>query len=232
MIAVSKRRETIRGSSRFFALSAALLGAGSFLSCGPGRALHFAPKPSPNVLLVTIDTLRADHLGCYGAKTKTPTLDALAAEGVLFEKALSHVPLTLPSHASLFTGTYPIAHGIRDNGAFRLAETHRTLASLFRERGYRTGAFVASFPLDSRFGLDQGFEVYDDVYGEGSWYDIKIAERPADEVLKPAAAWIEGAEGRPFFAFVHLYDPHSPYEPPAPFSTRFASDLYTGEVAY
>jgi arylsulfatase A-like enzyme/predicted Zn-dependent protease len=204
----------------------------SLLSCRPGAEKPFDPRPSPNVLLVSIDTLRADHLGSYGAKTKTPTLDALAAEGVLFERAVSHVPLTLPSHASLFTGTYPIAHGIRDNGAFRLAATHRTLASLFRERGYRTGAFVASFPLDSRFGLDQGFEIYDDVYGEGSWYDIKIAERPADEVLKPAAAWIEETAEKPYFAFVHLYDPHSPYEPPAPFAARFAGDPYTGEVAY
>jgi arylsulfatase A-like enzyme len=99
------------------------------------------------------------------------------------------VPLTLPSHASILTGIYPIAHGIRDNGAFRLAPVHRTLASLFHDRGYRTGAFVGSFPLDSRFGLDQGFEVYDDVNGEGTFYDIKIAEAP-DEVLA-AAAWIE-----------------------------------------
>jgi arylsulfatase A-like enzyme/Flp pilus assembly protein TadD len=205
---------------------------GFLISCQAREELPFTPRPSPNVLLVSIDTLRADHLGCYGAKAKTPTLDRLAAQGVLFERAVSHVPLTLPSHASLFTGLYPIAHGIRDNGAFRLSPTHRTLASLFRDRGYRTGAFVASFPLDSRFGLDQGFDVYDDVYGEATAYDVKIAERPADEVLEPAAAWIEKAGGKPFFAFVHLYDPHSPYEPPPSFRARFGTDLYSGEIAY
>ncbi len=208
-----------------------LFGAAFLLSCQQG-GFRFAPRPSPNVLLVSIDTLRADHLGCYGAKAKTPTIDGLAADGVLFERAVSHVPLTLPSHASLLTGIYPIAHGIRDNGAFRLAPVHRTLASLFHDRGYRTGAFVGSFPLDSRFGLDQGFDVYDDVNGEGAFYDIKIAERPADEVLKPAAAWIEKTAGDPYFAFVHLYDPHSPYEPPPPFAERFGSDPYTGEIAY
>jgi arylsulfatase A-like enzyme/tetratricopeptide (TPR) repeat protein len=206
--------------------------AAFLLSCHPGSEGRFSPRPSPNVLLVSIDTLRADHLGCYGARAKTPTIDGLAADGVLFERAVSHVPVTLPSHASLLTGIYPIAHGIRDNGAFRLASTHRTLASLLRERGYRTGAFVASFPLDSRFGLDQGFDVYDDVYGEGSYYDIQIAERPADEVLNPAAAWIEQTAGGPFFAFVHLYDPHSPYEPPPPFAERFGNDPYSGEIAY
>jgi arylsulfatase A-like enzyme/Tfp pilus assembly protein PilF len=221
-----------QGFMRAFAFGAMLLGAGHLLSCRQASPLRFAPRPSPNVLLVSIDTLRADHLGCYGAKTGTPTLDTLAASGVLFERAVSHVPLTLPSHASLFTGVYPMAHGIRDNGAFRLSASHRTLAALFREQGYRTGAFVASFPLDSRFGLDQGFQVYDDVNGEGSFYDVKIAERPADEVLNPAAEWIEGTGGERFFAFVHLYDPHSPYEPPAAFAARFASDLYTGEVAY
>ena len=217
---------------RAFVFGVIVVGAGYLLSCRPGGERHFAPRPSPSVLLVSIDTLRADHLGCYGARAKTPTIDGLAAEGVLFERAVSHVPLTLPSHASLLTGIYPIAHGIRDNGAFRLVPAHRTLASLFHDRGYRTGAFVASFPLDSRFGLDQGFDVYDDVNGEGAFYDVKIAERPADEVLTPAAAWIEKSAGDPYFAFVHLYDPHSPYEPPPPFAALFGSDPYTGEIAY
>jgi arylsulfatase A-like enzyme/Tfp pilus assembly protein PilF len=193
---------------------------------------RFTPRPSPNVLLVSIDTLRADHLGCYGASSKTPTLDGLAAEGVLFERAVSHVPLTLPSHTSMLTGTYPIRNGVRDNGAYRLGRDHRTLASIFRAGGYRTGAFVGSFPLDSRFGLDQGFDVYDDVVGEATSYDVKIAERPADEVLRPAARWIVEGSDEPFFAFVHLYDPHSPYEPPPPFARRFEADPYSGEIAY
>jgi len=201
-----------------------------YLHLRGGPAL--APRPGPNVLLVSIDTLRADHLGAYGAKVATPTLDRLAAEGVVFERAVSQVPLTLPSHTSLLTGIYPIAHGVRDNAGFRLAPTRPTLAKIFRERGYRTGAFVGSFPLDSRFGLDQGFEVYDDAYGEASAYDVKIVERRAEDVLKPAASWIEARAGERYFAFVHLYDPHAPYEPPPPFAERFRTDPYTGEIVY
>ena len=190
-------------------------------------------KPAPNVLLISIDTLRADHIGAYGARAPTPAIDELAKEGVLFESAVSHVPITLPSHASMLTGTYPILHGVRDNGAFRLAEDKKTLAETFHAAGYRTGAFVGSFALDSRFGLDQGFEVYDDFYGDTSDFnDFAISERPADAVLAPARGWIGADTSKRWFAFVHLYDPHSPYAPPTAFRGRFASDLYTGEVAY
>jgi arylsulfatase A-like enzyme/tetratricopeptide (TPR) repeat protein len=143
------------------------------------------------------------------------------------------VPITLPSHASLFTATYPFAHGVRDNGSFRLAGERGTLTETFRAAGYRTAAFVGSFALDSRFGLDQGFELYDDFYGDTSALDdFAISERSAARVLAPALHWLSERRDAPWFAFVHLYDPHAPYEPPAPFREKFASDLYRGEVAY
>ncbi len=191
------------------------------------------PKPSPNVLLVSIDTLRADYLGAYGASVPTPAIDALANGGVVFERAVAQVPITLPSHASLFTAAYPFGHGVRDNGSFRLAAEKRTLTETFRAAGYRTAAFVGSFAIDSRFGLDQGFELYDDFYGDTSALeDFAISERRAADVLAPALDWLSRTGEAPWFAFVHLYDVHAPYDPPAPFRERFASDLYRGEVAY
>lgn len=200
----------------------------------PGaRLLDLSHHPQPNVLLVSVDTLRADHLGAYGSKTPTPVIDALAREGVLFEKAVSQVPVTLPSHTCLLTGTYPVFNGVRDNGSFRLDATHETLAEAFRRAGYHTGAFVGSFALDSRFGLDRGFDVYDDYYGDTSEYnDFAISERPAESVLRSAMKWLGTARDKPWFAFVHLYDPHAPYAPPPPFREQFRSDLYRGEIAY
>ena len=190
------------------------------------------PVAAPNVLLISVDTLGADHLGAYGAATPTPTLDRLAEEGVVFEKALSQVPITLPSHASLFTGRYPIAHGVRDNGSFRLAESEVTLAEVFRAAGYLTAAFVGSFALDSRFGLDQGFEVYDDLYGDTSEFDdFAISERNGEAVLARALEWLGDREAK-WFVFVHLYDPHSPYAPPPPLAESYRHDPYTGEVVY
>jgi arylsulfatase A-like enzyme/Flp pilus assembly protein TadD len=207
-------------------------------------------RPSPNVLLISIDTLRADHVGAYGAEAKTATIDALAEGGVVFERSISSAPITLPSHASLFTGTYPIFHGVRDNGSFRLDDEHVTLAETFEGAGYRTAAFIGSFALDSRFGLDQGFEHYDDFYGdtggyrlvrlqEGAaepggreFYDYTISERPADDVLGPALDWLIGLGDEPWFAFIHIWDPHHPYLPPSPFRESHPDDLYTGEIAY
>jgi len=190
-------------------------------------------KPSPNVLLISIDTLRADHLGLYGARHATPSIDALGDAAVVFEHAVSHVPITLPSHASLFTATYPVAHGVRDNGSFRLAPGKETLTDVFREGGYRTAAFVGSFALDSRFGLDRGFELYDDFYGDTSALDdFTVSERPAEDVLGRALDWLSSRGSEKWFAFVHLYDPHAPYLPPEPFREDFREDLYTGEVAH
>src|SRR5437763_8743380 len=192
-----------------------------------------------NVLLVTIDTLRADHVGAYGQNgALTPTIDALARDGLRFERTYAHVPLTLPSHASLLTGAYPTRTGVRDNGAFRLGQRPATLAAVLETAGYRTGAFVGAFVLDARFGLNRGFDMYDDrMLGTGA--DQEISERPAEKVLAPAYEWIATSAAAPgtehpapWFAWVHLYDPHEPYAPPEPYRSRFSDEPYDGEIAY
>jgi arylsulfatase A-like enzyme/Flp pilus assembly protein TadD len=205
---------------------AALLLAG----CGAGSPK--APARQPNVLLVTIDTLRADHVGAYGAATgATPNIDRLAREGTRFESAISSVPLTLPSHATILTGLLPTRHGVRNNGAGALAPGNTTLAEAFAARGYATGAFVGSFVLDRRYGLDQGFSVYDDEIDRDSTVAGALeAERDGAAVTDRALAWV-GNTNRPFFAWVHLYDPHAPYVPPEPFRSRFADRPYDGEIA-
>lgn len=180
-----------------------------------------------NVLLVTIDTLRADRVGAYGATYATPALDALAAAGIRFTRAYAHAVMTLPSHASLLTGQVPPRHGVRNNGTFRLGSEADTLAERLKHAGYRTGAFVGAFVLDRRFGLAQGFDTYDDRLHEGSALDFRIAERPAPEVLASASEWIRARpDGSPWFAWVHLFDPHTPYVASSP-ST---GDAYTDEV--
>lgn len=185
-----------------------------------------------NVLLITIDALRADALGSYGGPATTPHLDGLAASGTRFEFAHAHAVTTLPSHASILTGVYPFEHGIHDNAGYRLPEDSLTLAALLRAEGFATGAFVGAFPLDSRFGLDNGFDVYDDQFGgaEGR-SDFTLAERPAEAVVEAARAWIESQAGR-WFAWVHLFDPHAAYQAPPPFDARHAASPYHGEVAY
>ena len=192
--------------------------------------------PRANVLLVTIDTLRVDRVGAYGGGAgATPTLDRLAAEGLRIDTAYTHVPLTLPSHTAIMTGAYPQVNGVRDNGSFRFDGKLPTLAGTLKGAGYRTGAFVASFVLDARFGLNAGFDVYDDRYGSRpAGGDLTIVERPAGAVLDAAMPWITGGgnAGQPWFAWVHLYDPHEPYDPPEPYRSRFSTDLYTGEIAF
>lgn len=187
----------------------------------------------PNILLITIDTLRADRLGCYGyAKASTPTLDALAARGVRFATAIAHVPLTTPSHASILTGLTPLRHGVRDNGAYSLPAGIPTVAEAFRTAGYRTGAVVSAFPLDRRFGLDRGFETYEDRLPHGD--DPRRApyvERKADATTALVLRWLEAApEAGPWFAWVHYFDPHAPYEPPGDLMARTPTP-YDGEVA-
>jgi len=185
-----------------------------------------------NLLLVTIDTLRADALGSYGGPAATPNLDRLAAAGVRFEFAHAHAVVTLPSHASILTGLYPFEHGIHDNAGYRLPEESLTLAAMLRAEGFATGAFVGAFPLDSRFGLDNGFDVYDDRFGHAEGpSDLTIAERPAEAVVEAARTWIESQSGQ-WFAWVHLFDPHAAYSPPPPFDARYAANPYHGEVAY
>ncbi len=191
-----------------------------------------APGFARDVVLVTIDTLRADALGFAGnLEAQTPHLDGLAAGGWVFDAAHAHSVMTLPSHANLLTGQLPYEHGVRDNAGFVLPETVPTAAEAFAGAGFRTAAFVAAFPLDARYGLDRGFEVYDDAYPEGSARGFAVAERSGKEVVAAAASWWERHEGEPRFLWVHLYEPHVPYEPPAPFSARFAEEPYLGEVA-
>jgi arylsulfatase A-like enzyme/Tfp pilus assembly protein PilF len=189
-----------------------------------------------SLLLITLDTTRADRLGCYGyAKARTPHLDRLAAEGARFDRAVASAPLTLPSHVSIFTGQYPFRHGVRDNGTFYFDGGAPTLTGLLKDRGYRTAAFVSAFVLDRRYGLARGFDDYDDRV-EGFGHVVRVtAERRGDRTVAALKAWLEGyAPGRtaPFFLWLHLYDPHDPYEAPAPHAAAFADAPYDGEIAF
>jgi len=193
-----------------------------------------APQRCHQVVLITIDTLRADHLGCYGAAgAATPALDALAREGFLYEDATSVAPITLVAHATILTGLIPPAHGVRSNGSFRLPAEVTTLAERLRAGGFATGAFVGSFVLSHEFGLDQGFDTYDDALPRQSQdRKFEFAERRAEEVLGRAGDWAVAKKDVPFFLWAHLYDPHAPYDPPPAFAARFAGRPYDGEVAY
>ena len=207
--------------------SPVLLGLVLLLATG---ACHRGPE---RVVLVTIDTLRADRLGCYGSEdARTPTLDAIATNGVRFATALSPAPLTLPSHASLMTGLDPPQHGVRHNAIFRLEADVPTLAEHMRAAGFETAAFVASMVLERDFGLARGFDRYDDRmpprWGKSP---LRRAERRATAVVDAVAAWTESAPGR-FFLWVHFYDPHTEYEPPQPYAQRFPDDPYAGEIAF
>ena len=198
--------------------------------------LFFPPlprDPALSVLLVSIDTLRADALGSYGnPRAQTPWIDRLAREGVRFANAHAHNVVTLPSHANLLSGRYPLEHGVHDNTGFRLPETTPTLATLLRARSFRTGGFVSAFPLDARFGLGRGFEVWDDRIGGGEWRaSFVIPERAGQRTVAEAVRWLGPPGGKPSFCFVHLYEPHFPYEPPEPFASRFRGRPYDGEVA-
>lgn len=186
-----------------------------------------------NVLLITIDTVRADRLGCYGyVGAGTPNLDRLSAEGVRFSNAYAQVPLTLPSHCSIMTGTYPLDHRVHNNGTYSLGPGFPTLAALLKARGYRTAAFVASFTLDSRFGLDRGFDLYDDnVQGAEAMKSFR-SERNAGAVLAALAPWLERNPGERFFTWAHFYDPHLPYAPPPPYDVEYRGRNYDGEIAY
>ena len=192
----------------------------------------FEGRTNTNVLLVTIDTLRADALGTYGGPAKTPNLDRLAAEGERFDFAHAHVPLTRPSHASIMTGLYPFQTGIRDQLGYRMSPNAVTIATLLKQAGFATGAFVGAIPLTRDFGLDKGFDMYDDYFPHGGYKDdLTLAERRAADVVAPALKWI-GAQSRRWFVWVHVYDPHEPYAPPPPFDREYADHPYYGEVAY
>ena len=195
-------------------------------AAGPGPA-------KPSLLVVTIDTLRADHIGAYGyAPARTPVIDGLARRGIRFARAFSHVPLTLPSHCTLFTGLLPVSHGVRDNGQ-PLGPGPRTLAEIARSRGLATAAVVGAFPLDSRFGLDRGYETYNDLYGSRNRVrDMAFVERRGRDVSDAAAEWLRARGKQPFFLWVHYFDPHAPYDPPPPYDREFAGREYDGEIAY
>jgi arylsulfatase A-like enzyme/Flp pilus assembly protein TadD len=190
--------------------------------------------PPRNILLITIDTLRADSIGAYGnARAATPWLDRLAAGGVRFDNARAHNVVTLPSHANILTGRLPPEHGIRDNAGFRLASTEETLATRLKSNGFRTGAFVSAFPLDSRFGLARGFDVYDDSFVDARARPAMVEqERAGAETVAAAQRWLQsGDRSARWFCWIHLYEPHFPYAPPEPFASRFADAPYAGEVA-
>jgi arylsulfatase A-like enzyme/Flp pilus assembly protein TadD len=194
-----------------------------------------APKTRPNVILITIDTVRADHLGCYGAKDiQTPTLDGLARDGIVFERAISQVPLTWPSHAVILTGLYPFQNGVQDFTGQPLGARFRSVAQSFKQHGYATGAVVSAFVLDRSWGLARGFDFYDDAFAPEAFVnrDLGLVDRRAGESVTRALAWLKKNPRRPFFFWLHLYDPHSPYDPPEPYRTQYRSHLYDGEIAY
>ena len=205
------------------------------VACGGGgpEAPDAGAAAPGDIILVTIDTWRADAWGFGGnPRVQTPLLDSLAARGVVFTNAHAHNVVTLPSHANILTGLNPYQHGVRENAGFVLDPKHATVAERLRQAGYATGAFVAAYPLDARFGLNRGFEVYDDNYGKGrATLDFTIEERAAPAVLEPAARWWRSAAGRKRFMWVHLYDPHAPYAPPEPFASEYRDQPYLGEVA-
>ena len=203
----------------------------------PGNSAVKTAAKDYNVLLITLDTTRQDRLSVYSDKyVKTPNIDALAAKSFVFTRAFSHNPVTLPAHTNILTGTTPRYHGISDNTGYRLEGRFLTIAEYVKEAGYHTGAFIGAFPLDSRFGLDQGFDVYDDNYGTHNQLEMFYVERRAEKVIEPAVKWISqqdsGGNRTKWFAWIHLFDPHQPYQPPQPFRQQYRTDLYSGEVAY
>ena len=212
--------------SRLLRVLLVLLAPGLFASCS-------RPRPAlRNVVLISIDTMRADHVSAYGfPRPTTPNIDAVAREGVLFKNARTPVPMTLPAHVSMLTGTLPPTHGLRDNLLSRLPEGSRTLATRLKARGFATGAVVSTFVLDRRFGTGQGFDTYDDRFD--AVHKIgDLSERKGDEAARHATEWLDQHKDRPFFLFLHLYDPHDPYEPPEPFASQWKGDPYAGEVAF
>ena len=214
-------------------VAAGLLAIAAALFVVHARARPVTREAGLDVLLITVDTLRADALGAYGnARARTPWIDRLAAGGVRFDRAHAHNVVTLPSHANILSGRYPFEHGVRDNAGFRFPQDVDTLATRLKALGYRTGAFVSAFPLDSRFGLDRGFDVYDDAFADGrAAADFMLPERPAIDTVAAARRFLDAGDGRPSFLWLHVYDPHAPYLPPAAFAAQFPGDPYHGEVA-
>src|SRR6266571_8313472 len=211
----------------------AFLWIASLLLICPG--LWAESKPALNVVIITIDTLRADHLGCYGyGQIRTPNIDALASESARFEHSYTPVPVTLPAHTVIFTGTYPAFSGIHDFSGNKLNPKQATLASVLQRQGYTTGAVIGSAVLDSRFGLNQGFDFYYDHFDFNRLQESNLdaMERPGNVVTDVALDWLGKNAQAKFFLWMHLYDPHYPYRPPAPYSEQYKDRLYDGEIAF
>ena len=223
---------SLRGTLRGTVIAVALLATACGRDASPGRddsPGRFAGAP---VILISVDTLRADHLPAYGYRqVETPNIDGLRRDSVLFERVYSHCPMTLPSHVSMFTGSLPTENGVRNNIGYRFEGARfRTLAEELRERGYAAGAAVSSYVLRSDTGIDDGFELYEDSIAVATAGAMSEHQRSGRETLKHALAWILGHREQPFFFFLHLYEPHAPYEPPEPFKSRYPA-AYDGEIA-
>ena len=192
----------------------------------------FSPKEIRHVLLISIDTCRADYLSCYGClRETTPNIDAVADEGVLFENVITPAPITLPAHGSMLTGTVPPYHGVHDNYDYRLGQFNVTLAEIMRQNGFQTAAIVGAFVMDSRFGLNQGFDTYNDRFDKET-ESVAVSERRGEEVSRYGMKWLEEHHREPFFLFLHYFDPHYAYTPPEPFASAFQYNAYAGEIAY
>ena len=222
---------------------AAVAGAGWWwVSRRPARAMSGVDLGRPagdartlNLLVITLDTTRADRIGAYGCHDiETPAIDRLAREGVLFEQTMAVAPLTLPAHCSIFTSRFPPEHGVRDNGGFFLSPQQLTLATYLKRRGFRTGAVVAAYVLDGRWGLNQGFETYVDDFdvSKRGGFGLGDIQRPGNEVVDRALPWLEKVKGQRFFGWLHFYDPHQPYEAPEPFKSRYENHPYNAEIAF
>jgi choline-sulfatase len=226
---------TRRVSASPNALVCCLCALGAVVSCQRPRELAPQSLRRFNVVVVTLDTLRPDHLHCYGySKIETPNIDGIAKIGALFENAVTQTPLTPPSHASIFTGLNPPSHHVRDTGGFILQPSTITLATILQQQGWDTAAFISSAVLKKRFGFNQGFAVYDDQMpkpGKGHEF-IEDAERRAGDTVDHALHWLEGQSGKPYFLWVHVYDPHLPYQPPSPYREQYKDRPYDGEIAY
>lgn len=202
------------------------------------RLLKKSGVRRPNIVLITLDTTRADHLPMYGyTGVRTPQLDRLARRGLVFEQCVTASPFTLPAHCTIMTGLYPTYHGVRINGNTALAEKHDTMAKALSRRGYDCGAFIGAFVLDGRWGLKQGFSEYNDDFDLNQYkqLDLGLVQKPSQEVVDEAIGWLAARKEKPFFAWLHLYDPHIPYDPPEPYRSQYggrgAAGMYDGEIA-
>ncbi len=214
-------------------LSCFVLGVilGGDLTALPASGPNPGSRDKLNLLLVTIDTLRSDRLSCYGGALKTPNIDRLAEKGIVFRRAFAQTTTTLPSHTNILLGLNPLRHGIHDNSNFIVGKEFLTLAEHLKTAGYATAAFIGGFPLDSRFGLSQGFDVYDETLEDRGTSEEFHRERRAEAVVASSLQWLDGRTA-PWFAWVHCFDPHDPYEPPEPFLSQYKDRPYDGEVAY